>query len=162
MAADKVQKLKEVLDWLEENSYIYHLKGKYYLSNQVNRDLNLQAEDLGLSNPIRINEVDEDLYKRYISEAGVPARIQRHDGTSYYANRYGNDAAKEFTRIIRSGYILDVIIESTKRYYKNGGGKAIGNYILEGVWQTGYDELIKNAQGPTDRLPGSTDHRRLL
>lgn len=158
---ERLRKLREVLDWLKDNDYLYKLNGKFFISNQVYRELELVPTEIGLASPMRMSAIDEDAYKKFISDAGVPSRIQRSDGGAYYANRYSIDGAKEFTRIIRSGYILDILLESTRRYYKNGGGKTITNYMTEGIWQTGYEELIKGAQrGP--KVPGADDHRKLL
>lgn len=77
----------------------------------------------------------------FIRECEVPERIRTR--TSFYkANQYSKDAEKELILILSQGFQYDILVTSTKLYYKAGGMcKAIGNYLIEGTWRTEYENM---------------------
>lgn len=92
-----------------------------------------------------INVVHSPL-KELILKAKVPAKISTSNGF-YSANQFSKPAEKELLKMIASGIKLDILTAATALYYKAGGARQkIGNFIMEGTWQTYYDEMAASLE----------------
>ena len=87
--------------------------------------------------------------KNFIMDCQVPAKIPTRDGF-FWANRYSTPAEKVLTKILQQGYQYDILVAATKLYYKAGGArKAISNYLIEGTWQSFYDDMATSLKDGT-------------
>lgn len=85
-------------------------------------------------------------FLKFIKDCEVPEKVTTRTG-SYWANKYSKKAEQEFFKILKGGYQMDILIASTKLYYKSGGQpKAISNYILEGTWLSFYQDMQTSLQ----------------
>lgn len=144
--------LTEVIIFLRDNGYTTTKAGKLAFTKKFHEDHTAQkgAQDgeLGLVVFTGPSEISNQFIK-FIVDAKVPTRLEDNRGNPYYANKYSEDAAKEFHRIMtKEGVAYDLIMKSTMLYYKSGVRfkKAIGNYIIQGDWRTDYEDL-KNSAG---------------
>lgn len=79
--------------------------------------------------------------KELILRSKIPARIATSNGY-YYANQYSKPAEKELMKMIAQGVNMDILIAATALYYQGGGARQkVGNYIMDGTWQTFYDDM---------------------
>lgn len=111
----------------------------YIITNKLERSTGL----------VKANTIDyKSLYKQFIIEAEVPAKISTNTGW-FWANRYSKGGEKEFTKILKNPNIdKSMLLYATKLYYKqnNTARQAIGNYFERGTWETCYDEFVKNVK----------------
>lgn len=151
--------LKEATEFMLTEGYILALgKGKYKLSTKFHQDVRFALQMPGImvqlprgvyespGPPVHFTFSWEEDYKRFIIEAKVPRRLDARDG-SYTANAYSVDGMKAFRKAIESGVILEMLTKSTMLYYHSTikYKQAIGRYMHEGTWKTGYDELLAKA-----------------
>src|SRR6187551_1597515 len=138
--------LTQVIEFLRDNGYIKTTNGKLVFTKKFHEDHATQRGVINTGSPnalvIISPGVDSDLFIRFILDSKVPSRLETKTGP-YFANKYSTDAAKEFSKILTKGYNYELLVKSTMLYYKSGVGykKAISNYILQGDWLTGYEEL---------------------
>lgn len=86
---------------------------------------------------------------KFIKDCEVPEKINTPTG-AYWCNRFSVKAEKELILILSKGYKYDVLVVSTKLYYKAGGmPKMISNYILDGVWRGCYEDMIESLKNNT-------------
>lgn len=78
---------------------------------------------------------------KFILDAEIPGKAKTATGY-YWLNKYSKQAEKELIKILSQGYQYDILVASTKLYYKSGGfPKAITNYIVEGYWKGCYEDM---------------------
>lgn len=154
-------KLKEAIDWLIENHYLVSLNNQLFVTSRVYRDLELDLKVVPTDLKILAKQkrYKEEDFKTFITEVAVPAFVTTNSGGRYRCNSYSSSAAKEFVKILQSGISYEILVQAGKRYYKgNSMPKTIGNFILEELWRTPYDEILS---GVRDAVRPS-DHRKML
>ena len=90
----------------------------------------------------------ENIYIGFINDLKLPKRIEI-DGKSYQINSYNEKAAKKFINILfLQKYNLSLFFLATKLYYNNCTTykKTLTNYILEGIYISEYNELVKKKE----------------
>lgn len=92
----------------------------------------------------------DQFYIQFIREAEVPVRGESKSG-SYDINKFSNDGAKFFRKIIESGIKYSILVKSTLLYYKtrNQYQVTINNYIVNGLWRSDYDALLSSGEDGT-------------
>lgn len=149
--------LTQVIKYLRDNGYTKTTAGKLVFTKKFHEDHAAQRGVITTKNlfglmPIDPNDVT-DAFIKFILDSKVPSKLETKTGP-YFANKYSGDAAKVFQKILITGYNYDLLVKSTMLYYKSGVGykKAIGNYILQGDWLTGYEELKAAADTGEEEL----------
>ena len=154
--------LQEVVKYLSSNKYILISKGKFSFSKKFYDEYqpSVPGEVLPAVVPTSLPVVSPgaevihksvlytDRFIQFVQDAQVPARLEVR-GKVYYANKYNEQAAIAFHKMLeKEGVDYSLIVKSTMLYYKSGvdAKKAIGNYILQGDWRTDYEELKNSAQ----------------
>lgn len=179
---------KEAADFLLSGDYILVVgPGKFKLSTKFHKEMASQSrvtavgenfvstpgEVMVLKSPEGTQQVIgnniftgrfyELSYKKFISDAQVPKRLENNRGESYPANNYSEPGMKAYRKALESGADYEILVKSTMLYYKSGirFKKAIGNYMHEGIWKTGYDDLQSAAstgeQAVTDHIKTELD-----
>lgn len=145
-------------EWIEEGlkrGFMIPLKGKYTLTNELHRNYVPLSAETGLvvaKKEVTTSSTVMDtntLFMEFIKACEVPTRCPT---AKYWLNRYNKDGAKEFARILTKENVnINVLVASTKLYYKTTKeyAKTISNYITEGIWRTGYQDMMTNAQQGT-------------
>lgn len=89
----------------------------------------------------------ENRYKQFIMEAKVPARLDNNRGENYQVNGYSEKGMKAYRKACESGIEHELLVKSTMLYYHSRirFKVAIGRYMEEGIWKTGYDALADAA-----------------
>jgi hypothetical protein len=85
------------------------------------------------------------VWDQFIIDADVPWRVKTNTGETYTIRQYGTTAANQLLKIINDPEVdYNVLVESTKHYYRNTTYKTIlSNYILNHVWKEEYREYLK-------------------
>lgn len=148
------EQLKAV-ETLVSAGYLMSVKGKLKATAKLNDDYRpavsvILPEKASVAIAKRTTVVDWDqLYIRFIQEAGVPKRAESTDGGLYDLNKFSKDACKEFRNMIeKRGIRLDILTGCTKLYYKSAVRlkKSITNYIVQGDWRSDYEALLQSAE----------------
>lgn len=141
--------LTEVIEFLRDNDYTTTRAGKLAFTKKFHEDHIAQKGQSSDTSIIVAPGNTADIFIKFILEAKVPARLEDTRGNPYYTNKFSEEAAKIFYRmIVKEGVNYDLVVKSTMLYYKSGVRlkKAIGNYIIQGDWRTDYEDL-KNSAG---------------
>lgn len=146
--------LNQVVEWMKEQGYITIIKGKHKLTGKLDREyipvstLTTVKRELAVSSSQAVL-TPREIYMQYIKAADVPSRCPT---AKYWLNRYSNEASTEFHRILTKENInLQILVASTKLYYiqTKEYAKTISNYIVEGVWRSGYEDMMNSANRGT-------------
>lgn len=156
-----------IFEDLFKNFYIVYLNGKLIVTNKFYRAFNtppppketevsiakistvksLELMSPGLPSSVKSNlslaepKIETSPMRKFISDAEVPGKQPTQTGY-YWLNKYGKEAELELIKILSSGYQYDILVASTKLYYKSGGyPKTVSNYLTEGLWKSGYEDL---------------------
>lgn len=159
--------LTEAMEYLLSNQYVLSAgKGKYsfskkfeqeYVPRSLKQKTTTDVLAINPQMPIAVKPVpknSDNIYYAhrfitFITEANVPKRIEGGRGKWYPGNKYNEEAAIKFHKMIHDeGINYDILVRSTALYYASSIDfkKVIGNYILQGDWRTDYEEL-KNRAG---------------
>lgn len=155
--------LNEVTQWLKDNKYLLDFGGKLYVTSKWIRDSrkeNLPVPAAVAVTKESVKESGKERFKRFIKEAEVPYRLSDGQGKQYTANAYNSEADRVFSKALKEGKNWQVLVLSTKLYYKSNAYKqAIGNYFIKGTWESEYDEFVKKmATGKiVEHIKGNTD-----
>lgn len=152
--------LTDVVLFLRDNGYTTTRAGKLCFTQKFHDD---HATQRGVVNTTSVAKTDQQItlaeglskaFMNFIMDAKVPSRLEDNRGNPYYVNKYNEDAAKAFTRMIANGISYELLVKSTMLYYKSGVKfkKAIGNYILQGDWRTDYEELRASAEQGSEQI----------
>lgn len=166
--------LVEATEFMIANGYILPLgHGKYKLSTKFTQEFKPRSFDdrMVLEAQLALNQglalvctagtvpgkfyfSWENRYKQFIMEAKVPARLENNRGESYQANAYSEKGMKAYRKAIESGIEGELLVKSTMLYYhsKIRFKVAIGRYMEEGIWKTGYDALKEAAAQGEEKL----------
>lgn len=147
----------EAIEVLIKAGSIIPMKGKYQLTGSFHRNyfpissegLIVQKKEVALSTEV----IDTtSLFMEFIKQCDIPTRTMNGRGGHYWINRFHKDGAKEFARILSKENVnIQVLIASTKLYYiqTKECAKTINNYIVEGIWRTGYQSMLESANKGT-------------
>jgi hypothetical protein len=137
------------------------IKGKYIVTAKFNKEITgteqglvlLQGNIPAVIEPAVAKDITwKDLYTRFILEAGVPKRVQGPSGDPYHVNIYSEVGMKAFRKAIEKEKVeYPKLVASTKLYYAGSVPYkvAIGRYMSEGMWRTGYDEFEQSLNSGT-------------
>jgi hypothetical protein len=157
---------EELIQQMIERGYMVSLKGKYSLTGNFHRNY-VPVSSTGLvvaKKEVATKETVTDLaqlqpvmdvntmFMEFIKVCEVPTRTSNGRGGFYWINRFHKDAAKEFARMLSKDNVnLQVLIASTKLYYKTTKecANTIANYIVLGIWRTGYQAMIDSMEKGT-------------
>lgn len=142
----------DVLQYLKDNFYLVQQGDGLVISNKFTRELGISSSN---TKPIAVDtliiphivhsKATKDIYKLFITEANVPSKIETSNG-AYWANRYSETGYKAFAKVFNDPKInRPVLLASTKWYYAQvrTARKMIGTYFSEGIWESCYDDFIK-------------------
>lgn len=156
----------EVHDYLKREGYIKVVRGQYAFTQKYFEALAIPKpkviQSKGTSSPTVVPAPVQALsaslstvlstldwparYIAFIQEAKVPPRLEDGRGGMYYANKYSEEGAKAFRKILEVDKAeYQVLVKSTMLYYKSGTRykKKIGNYIVDGDWRSDYTDLVE-------------------
>lgn len=149
-----MNKLEIYINLFKEH-YLLHFNKKVVVTNKFHREFSLSEmqaateESLPAVIPTALPAIPAVAYnfKKFILDCEIPEKLQLSNGSFYWANRYSAKADKEFQKVMkRPGIKYDVLVVATKLYYKSGGARvAIGNYMIDGVWESFYDTMEAKA-----------------
>lgn len=142
----------DVLQYLKDNFYLVQQGDGLVISNKFTRELGISSSNtipvavVPVGQPLgKTGKVDKDMYKLFIQEANVPTKIETGNG-AYWANRYSESGFKAFKSVMENPAINRfVLLAATKWYYAQTrtARKMIGTYFSEGIWESCYDDFIK-------------------
>lgn len=136
--------LKEAVDFLMSNGYVYWYGKKLKLHTKFYEDIEKQEM------PASINWTDR--YTNFIRDAGIPSRGESRNGEFYPLNKFSNPGLAAFRKAIEKGGVVEEwLLQSTKLYYKSGVRLkvAIGRYFHEGLWVTDYEAYKASLEAGT-------------
>jgi hypothetical protein len=150
--------LQEAVQFLLDNGYMAIIKKRYIVTAKFNKEMTGVHAGLTLlvgnypaviepSVPKQISW--PDLYKQFILEAKVPARIINSRGEPYATNIYSEPGMKAFRKALeKESMTYQLMVECTQLYYSSSIGMkvAIGRFMEEGMWRTYYQELLEMKQ----------------
>lgn len=138
--------LTESMKFLFDNGYIAILENQLVITNKLKREYRTSAS-LNSENPVPLSR--EEVWNKFISDAEIPYRIPMDGGGRYYTVRqYSDNIANKLIQIIKS-VDYDILVKSTKAYYKsNGFRKILSNYIDQKIWAEQYREYQNNSGFP--------------
>ena len=153
--------LQNAVQFLVDNGYMAIIKGKYIVTAKFNKEILGVAKGLTLAQgsvPVVI-EPDipkqiswADLYKRFIAESKVPARIVNSRGEPYPVNVYSEPGMKAFRKAIEKEKVdYQLLVRATEIYYTGSIQMkvSIGRFMEEGMWRTYYDEVVRHQESGT-------------
>lgn len=107
----------------------------------------LQAPETGIITPVEIETLPESILTRFIADAEIPKTAKTK--TAVYAlNKFNTKAEKILEKILKQKINYQVLVMSTKLYYKSGVmPKTIANYFIEGIWKDEYNDLAEALKG---------------
>lgn len=152
MSNQRPLEFTEVQEWLMTNLYIVRRNGKFALTDrfhQASKEHKPSGTEIAVMNHGEVGQVVVDWgtrFMEFIAQCQVPAKIPDARGGLYAGNKFNNDAAAEWRKMLElEGINEQVLVLSTMLYYKSNlkYKKAIGNYILQGDWRTDYTEMLK-------------------
>lgn len=143
---------KEAIELLIEKGYIIPIKGKYSLTGEFHRNyIPVSTELAVVSKEITVNSkavvkseniaTVKDLLKKFVKDADIPYRIKTDNG-SYTVSAVSAEGVKAFGNILKAGFDYQILVYSTKLYYKrNSYRKTLTNYLTKGDWEVEYQEF---------------------
>lgn len=161
--------LHEAVQFLLDNGYMTIIKGKYIVTAKFNKEITGVQRGLTLlvGNYPAVIEPDvpkqvswPDLYKQFIIESKVPARVMSPRGDAYATNIYSEPGMKAFRKALeKEGMQYPLMVECTQLYYQSSIGLkvAIGRFMEEGMWRTYYQELLEMKQLGKDVKPNTDE-----
>jgi hypothetical protein len=152
--------LPEIVQFLIANGYIAMHKGLYKFTAKFNREVVGLDKGLvpGPGGVLMVREPElpkqvswQQLYMRFIIEAKVPRKVTGPSGDAYQTNAYSEGGMKAFRKAIENERVqYEKLVAATILYYKSFPYPvAIGRYMEEGVWRTGYSELERSIETGT-------------
>lgn len=149
--------LHEAVEFMVANGYLVRSKNKYLLMQQkLSRDLSkpeVPAVKSSTAIVVTARKAQDwvNEYQKFIVESMVPRRCEGRNGEMYYTNQYSEPGMKAFRKAIEGGADYNILTKSTMLYYKSGVKlkQAIGRYMEEGTWRSGYDALLQSAEQGT-------------
>ncbi len=107
----------------------------------------LQAPESGIITTVEIETLPESILTRFIADAEIPKTAKTK--TAVYAlNKFNTKAEKILEKILKQKINYQVLVMSTKLYYKSGVmPKTIANYFIEGIWKDEYNDLAEALKG---------------
>ena len=161
---------RKLFEQLAKDHYILYFNGKLVVTNKFLREFEIppvitaeereapqelrdQPKELGLivQNTGLIIPTTSQVSPLldFIKKCEVPEKVVTRTG-SYWTNKYSKKAEDELIKVLKKGYQLDILVASTKLYYKSGGQpKAISNFILEGTWVSFYTDMVESLKQGT-------------
>jgi hypothetical protein len=149
---------QDAINLLIEKGYMVVLKGKYNLTGEFHRTYIPVSTGLVVSSKSELATTSSPvmnitaLFMEFIKQCEVPSKTDNGRGGFYWINRFNKDGAKEFARIISKEDVnLQVLIACTKLYYMQTKtcAKTISNYITEGIWRSGYQDMLTSLENGT-------------
>lgn len=151
---------EEALQLFIEKGYIVSLKGKYQLTGNFHRNYVPVSTGLVVSNKqIATNSSQavvtqqeqilgvKELLKKFREDAEIPFRISNDGGKPFTANAVSKEGITAFRDILKSGVDYQVLVYSTKLYYKTDSfRKGLTNYLVQGDWESYYLEFKKKLE----------------
>lgn len=144
---------EDVLQYLKDNLYIIQQGDGYIITNKFTRELGVSSTNPEPTSTqskvvLRPAVATKEVYKQFISDAGVPTFIYSGNGQKFFANRYSEPAFKVFKKVwddVKTN--RQVLLASTKWYYKqpNTTKVMISTYFEKGIWESCYDDFVRAA-----------------
>lgn len=146
---------QHVLQYLKDNLYIIQQDDGYIISNKLTRELGVPSHHtIPLATNTKVGEkvvlkpavATKEVYKQFITDAGVPTKLPAGNGNFFWGNRYSEPAFKVFKKVFDDPKIdRQLLLESTKWYYKqpNMSKVMISTYFEKGIWESNYDDWMK-------------------
>lgn len=166
----EIQKLYE---YLRDNGYILSSGDILVFSNKFYAEIKRekktiisarQVDPIILPSPV---VQDWKMYFIKFIQICVPTKCEGARGEMYDTNKFSEDAAKEFRKMIdKEGINYELLVESTKLYYKSGRfRKKISNYIVDGDWRSDYlafktAHQIGDVQGHIKKSTDNGEHNQ--
>jgi hypothetical protein len=144
--------LNQAVQYLLDNGYMTILKGKYIVTAKFNKEITGIEKGLTLlkGNIPVVIEPDipkeitwAEMYKRFILESKVPARIINSRGEPYQTNVYSEPGMKAFRKAIEKENVdYQLLVEAAQLYYTSSITMkvAIGRFMEEGSQTGGYTQ----------------------
>lgn len=167
--AEKISQ-EQLFQALLEYRYIVYKDGQIIITNdfyrdfgdpsrfQVNKQIEiaakeplatsfLQAPNSGIVTQVEIETLPESILTRFIADAEIPKTAKTKTGV-YAVNKFNAKAEKILEKILKQNINYQVLVMSTKLYYKSGVmPKTIANYFTEGIWRDEYNDLAEALKG---------------
>lgn len=153
----------EIYLQLFKQHHILHFNKQLVVTNKFHRDFSLQEmQEAAKQQQLALTPTSTTLpaptvptttynFKKFILDCDVPEKLHLGTGGFYWANRYNAKADKVFQKMMKTGEVkYDVLVIATKLYYKSGGARVtISNFILEGIWESFYDQMVTEIEKGT-------------
>lgn len=141
------------VDYLLENDYLaVTTDGKIVITNKFTREFRpvpkSRLEEVIPNSPQVISR--EQIFRKFVEDADIPYKASGTDGRQYTIRQYSPGIADKLIRIIKSVDSYNILVESTKLYYKSNSFKKIfSNYIDQNIWRDEYERYEKNVKAGT-------------
>ena len=156
---------EDVLQYLKVIFYIIQQDTGWIISNKLTRELGIPSSNtISLATNTKVVDkvvlkpalATKEFYKQFIINAEVPSKIETNSG-AFWANRYSEPGFKAFKKVFDNPSInRTILLASTKWYYAQTrtARKMIGNYFIEGIWESCYDDFVRarKSKSPSDTL----------
>lgn len=131
--------LKQAIDYMLSNGYVAFVNGELVITNKLKREFVANADLL----------TKKEVWDKFIQDADIPHRVSGSDGKFYTIRQYSPKVGNLLLAAIKA-CDYDVLVESTKRYYKSTGYKLVlSNYFERRVWVEEYNRYMKEKKDGT-------------
>lgn len=152
---------KDALGYLLDNGYLVLVENQVVVTRKLTDSLNLpksveveqvaqQTQTAVMTAPAKTvvkptKKGLKEIWDQFIVDAEIPWRVTNPRGEKYTVRQYGPTAATRLKEIIEEeGIDYQILVESTKYYYKNTTYKStLFNYFIKELWREEYTEFGK-------------------
>jgi hypothetical protein len=136
----------KAVNYLLENGYLAMINGEITITGKFKREFNpVPLEKLEKIFPDTTKAgTREEVWRKFIADAEIPYKATATNGKQYTIRQYSPGIANKLMQIIKEVGDYNVLVESTKLYYKtNGYKKILSNYIDQKIWKDEYERYLK-------------------
>lgn len=132
----------KAVNYLLENGYLAMINGEITFTGKFKREFNpVPAKKLEEIFPdTNTAGTREEIWRKFIKDAEIPHKATATNGKQYTIRQYSPGIANKLMQIIKEVDDYNVLVESTKLYYKsNSYKKILSNYIDQQIWRDEYE-----------------------
>lgn len=132
----------KAVDFLLQNGYLAHINGEITITGKFKREFRPvpreRIEQIFQDSPTVVSR--EAIWAKFIKDADIPYKGYSTDGKTYTIRQYSPGIADKLIQIIKTVPSYELLVESTKAYYKsNTFKKILSNYIDQKIWKDEYE-----------------------
>lgn len=154
-------RLKEAIEYLLQNSFLVKVGDELIFTKKCYQELKITTkvetalaiatpmeQDKNQVNRLIYSDNKKELWNQFIEATEIPHRVNTGTG-NYTVRQYSKSAVDKLIKIIsQPGVDYQILVDSTKNYYKTVTYKILlSRYLLEDAWIDEYTEFNKKRLG---------------